>query len=249
MQRLDPTAAALEVVASRFGDAAVTFLAGSVMLGEATPTSDLDLVVVHERLEAAYRESFVHGGWPVEAFVHDPETLQHFFGMDRTRGVLQHMVANGVPLPKETDLSRTLTALAVEAIRTGPQPWSDADIAASRYEITNLIDDIRSPHSNEELTATGAQLYETLAKHFLLTRGQWSATGKSIPRRLALADPAFAARFSAAFAHLFQESQSDAVISLSEEVLMPSGGWLFAGYKAVAPKDWRLSRASGPPAN
>ena len=45
------------------------------MRGQATETSDLDLVVVYERLEAAYRESFVHGGWPIEVFVHDPETL------------------------------------------------------------------------------------------------------------------------------------------------------------------------------
>lgn len=29
-------------------------------------TSDLDLVVVYQRIDAAFRESFVYAGWPVE---------------------------------------------------------------------------------------------------------------------------------------------------------------------------------------
>jgi predicted nucleotidyltransferase len=58
MERQDPRTAALEVVSDRFGDAAVTFLSGSVTRGEATETSDLDLVVVYERVANAYRESF-----------------------------------------------------------------------------------------------------------------------------------------------------------------------------------------------
>lgn len=56
MTRLDPKLAACEVIAQRFDGAVVTFLSGSVMRGEETETSDLDLVVVYESIEAAFRE-------------------------------------------------------------------------------------------------------------------------------------------------------------------------------------------------
>ena len=63
----------------RYADAEVIFLAGSLIRGEGTPTSDLDLVIVFSQLPNAYRESFCFDSWPVEAFVRDPETLRYFF--------------------------------------------------------------------------------------------------------------------------------------------------------------------------
>ncbi len=244
MHRLDPRTAALEIVAERFEGAAVTFLGGSVMRGEGTETSDLDLVVVYERLDAAYRESFMHRGWPVEAFVHDPETLRYFFShVDRASGVpsLPDMVASGVPLPRANDLSKSLQTLAEETISTGPPRWNDVEVAASRYAITNLADDLRSPRSRAELVATAAALYSALGEHFLRGQGLWSASSKAIPRRLEAVAPAFAGRFTDAFERLFEKGQSEAVIRLCEEVLTPYGGWLFAGHKVVAPLEWRLS--------
>lgn len=71
----------------RYRDATAVRAAGSLVRGEGTAYSDLDLVVVYARLPAAYRESFVFEGFPVEAFVHDPETLEYFFAeVDYPRG-------------------------------------------------------------------------------------------------------------------------------------------------------------------
>ncbi len=63
----------------RYADAAAVFAAGSIVRGEGTAFSDLDLVVVYPRLPCAYRKSFRCEGYPVEAFVHDPETLPTSF--------------------------------------------------------------------------------------------------------------------------------------------------------------------------
>src|SRR4029077_11948786 len=116
-----------EIIAERFPGADVALLSGSVMRGEGTETSDLDIVVVFERLESAHRESFVHAGWPVEVFIHDPETLRHFFRTDRAGGVpiLADMVATGIPLPRATSLSRSVQALAGEVLAAGPPHWTD----------------------------------------------------------------------------------------------------------------------------
>ena len=249
MQRPDPMTAALEIVAERFGGATVTFLAGSVVRGDATATSDLDLVVVYGRLDAAYRESFLHRGWPVEVFVHDPATLRYFFlKSDGTRGVptLADMVASGVPLPEASDAARSLQALAAEVIATGPARWSERELASSRYAITNLVDDLRSPRSNAESVATATALYPALSQHFLRAQGLWSATAKAIPRRLHAVAPSIAQRFTDAFAELFETGRAESVITLAEEVLRPSGGWLFAGHKATAPPEWRLAQQPEP---
>jgi uncharacterized protein (DUF1330 family) len=242
--RPDPTAAALAIAAERYPAAAVVFLAGSVLRGEGTETSDLDLVVVHERVDAAYRESFLHEGWPVEAFVHDPETLRYFFEQDaRAAGVpsLADMVANGVPLPRASERAAALKALAAATLAAGPPQWTEAELAASRYAVTNLVDDLKSPRSRAELAATAATLYPALATHFLRARGLWSATAKTIPRRLAAVDPSVAERFVQAFAAVLERRETAVVIRLASDVLEPDGGWLFAGYKAVAPREWRTS--------
>jgi hypothetical protein len=75
-----------QALAGRFADADAGFAAGSILRGEGTTMSDVDLVVLYRRLPNAWRESFVLDGVPVEAFVHDGETLAWFLADDRPRG-------------------------------------------------------------------------------------------------------------------------------------------------------------------
>lgn len=112
------------VCASRYRDARVVFHAGSIVRGEDTPHSDIDLVVVHDRLDHAYRESFVADGWPIEAFVHDRETLLYFFGTDRAQGiaVLAAMIDEGAELPASNDFSAAIKNSARSALTAGPVP-------------------------------------------------------------------------------------------------------------------------------
>jgi predicted nucleotidyltransferase len=46
-----------QILDDRYPGADVIFLAGSLLRGEGTPYSDLDLVVIFERLHHAWRES------------------------------------------------------------------------------------------------------------------------------------------------------------------------------------------------
>ena len=43
------------------------------------------------------------------------------------------------------------------------------------------------------------------------------------------------------FTQLFEEVRASHVIELAEEILKARGGWLFDGYKAVAPQEWRIA--------
>jgi hypothetical protein len=236
------TKVAKEIFESKYPNARVVFLAGSIVRGEGTPCSDLDLVVIFDKLPAAYRESFYFQGFPVEAFVHDPETLNYFFyEVDRPSGIpsLAQMILEGVEVPKANDLSQSLKRLAAAAIELCPQKLSEEDIRKLRYNITNLVDDIRHPRSKDELIAAGTELYEALVDCYFGTNNLWSAKGKSIPRTLKQVDADLCSRYCNCFEELFAHGQPEKVIALAEEMLRPAGGFLFDGHKLEAPAAWR----------
>jgi hypothetical protein len=231
-----------EILAGKYSDARVIFLAGSIVRGEGTAYSDLDLVVIFDKLPAAYRESFYFQGFPVEAFVHDPETLNYFlYELDRPTGVpsLAQMVLEGVEVPEASEFSRSLKRLAASVIASRPPTLSEEDVRKLRYNLTNLVDDIRQPRSKDELVASGTELYEELADYYLRTNNLWSAKGKSIPRILKQADADLCLRYCNSFEELFVNGQPAKVIALAEEILEPLGGFLFDGHKLNAPADWR----------
>jgi hypothetical protein len=220
----------------------VIFLAGSIVRGEGTPYSDLDLVVIFDKLPNAYRESFYFQGFPVEAFVHDPETLNYFFyEVDRPSGIpaLAQMVLEGVEIPEPCELSQSLKQLAASVIASRPPELSEEDIRKLRYSITNLVDDIRHPRSKEELIASGTELYEELANYYLRVNSLWSAKSKSVPRILKQANAELYLRYCDGFDKLFVNGQPEKVVALAEEILKPHGGFLFAGHKLDAPAEYR----------
>jgi predicted nucleotidyltransferase len=234
--RVSPLEAARGVLGERYAGARVLFLAGSVMRGDATPTSDLDVVVVFEELADSYRESFTFGGWPVEAFVNDVDSLRYFYGRERKRGVpsLMRMVIEGVEVPEASEFSAGLKREASEAYKAGPLPFDDAELQLRRYRLTDWVDDIRFPRSGEELAASGAWLYQDASDFFFRSRGLWSAHSKTVPRRMRETDAEFASKFLAAFEALFTEKRSGPVVALVEEMLAPFGGTLFDGFRMDA---------------
>ena len=90
-----------------------------------------------------------------------------------------------------------------------------------------------------QLIASGTQLYDVVADHYLLSRNLWSAKGKSIPRQLQQVAPQFSKQFEESFSDLFINGKTEKLIELVNDMLVLDGGWLFEGYKLVAPTDWR----------
>jgi predicted nucleotidyltransferase len=233
--------------AGRYKDAVVAFAAGSIVRGEGTSFSDLDLVVVYARLPCAYRESFNFSGYPVEAFVHDPETLEYFFlEIDKPSGIpaLAQMVVEGVEIPGPSEISRELKRRAEAIISAGPPAIDRDGEQRMRYAVSDGLDDLRAPRSRDEMIAAAGRLYEQLADYHLRRQGLWSARGKAIPRILRRTDPKLCAAYCDAFQDLFVRGEPEAVIRLAEDLLAESGGPLFDGYRADAPPAWRRPRTA-----
>jgi hypothetical protein len=102
-------AAATATLASRFPGASFGLVAGSIMRGEGTTASDIDLVVIFSHLDAAWRESFELDGFPVEAFVHDHETIRWFMDQDAECGypIIVNMIVEGQAIGPDTSEAKT----------------------------------------------------------------------------------------------------------------------------------------------
>jgi hypothetical protein len=234
------------VLASRFRNAACGFVAGSILRGQGTVGSDIDLVVIYDRVDAAWRESFIDGGFPIEAFVHDPETLDWFIDQDIELGypIMADMVATGHVIGGDVVRANALKAHALSIVSKGPLPLTAKSGNGLRYVITDLLDDLRGKRSSAEIRAIAAQLFQPLADLTLLGRGTWSGKGKWIPRLLDKLDPQLARDFDDAF-RLAADGNSSAILALAENELTRHGGPLFAGDKREAPSSARRAADAG----
>lgn len=239
----EATELAAKIVAERFPDAEAAFVAGSIIRGEGTVLSDIDLVVLHTRLDHAWRESFLFDGTPVEAFVHDPETLNWFFSADlkTARPALVGMVAEGRVVGMRPGFAHGLKQRAQAMLAEGPPPIAQEQLDQLRYTITDKIDDLRGERSAEEIFAIGSALYAPLAEILLRARGSWIGAAKWLPRLLRKADPRLADRFTSAFQRLYGSLEADELISLADHALAPYGGRLFDGDRRAAAATARLA--------
>lgn len=235
---------ALQILTQRYSGAAFAIAAGSLVRGEGTATSDLDLIVIFNSLPCAHRESFEWSGRPVEAFVHDPETVSYFMAeVDCKSGypLMPHMILSGVIVPERSAMSDRLQAIARSMVEQGPPPLDVTQRTWMRYLVSDALDDLRSARSPEERVATAAALHDSLGNAYLRLRGKWSGKGKWLPRLLAQADAAFARRFTVAFDAIWRCGDCEQMATLVQEVLAPAGGLFHfsEGYYQAAKAEWR----------
>lgn len=238
-------AVAEKALASRFGGAACAFVTGSIMRGQGITGSDIDLVVVFRSLERAWRESFIEDGFPVEVFVHDPETLAYYLDKDIEGGhpIMANMVASGVVIGPDRALAEPILFSAAQALAKGPLPLAGPAYATMRYMASDLVDDLRGERPVAEVAAIAAHLYPRLIDLMLLGRGAWSGVGKWGPRLLRRLDSQLADSFDEAFRAAVQ-GDSAALLALAEAELQRHGGPYFDGYSQQAPLEARISTST-----
>jgi predicted nucleotidyltransferase len=239
-------AVARKCLDTRFSGASSVFVAGSIMRGEGTEFSDIDLVVVFSELPRAWRESFVLDGFPVEAFVHDPETLAYFIeaGVNSGTPIVAHMVANGVIIGEALEAADTLRQRARITLEQGPNPLAGEPYDTMRYFMSDLADDLRADRPIDEVGALAALVYPRLIDLILLGRHQWTGKGKWGPRLLRRFDPDLAHAAAKAFVDAVQGNKA-ALLSLVDQELSYHGGTYFDGYRVEAPLDARRPSING----
>lgn len=244
MNKLEPIEAAKLLLNEKFQDAEVVILSGSTVRGDATETSDLDIVVIYKKLECARRESFNYQEWPVEVFIHDLETLKYFFEeVDKPsrNPSLPQMVKEGVSVTPENETLKIAKKMAEEFFEIGPPKASTEKLNNCRYGISDLVEDLKSTRNDNELIAIGVRLFDVLSEYLFQRNDSWSGKGKWVSRKLLEIDKCLEKNFFDSFNVLFESKNPTEVISFVTEVLKSDGGYLFEGHNLDAPKDWRMT--------
>lgn len=231
MKRPGAIDAAKKFIESHFPTSQAAILAGSVVRGEETSTSDLDIVVIHEQIPFEYRESLIQFGWPIEVFVHNQQTIRQYFQSDceRARPSLPRMVAEGIPLIKHP----VITALKQEAnslLRDGPPSWSLQTIENKRYFLTDALDDFIGSTNRGESLCIANTIGESLHEFVLRTNGHWVGSSKWIIRALKEYDQQFASEYVDAFEQFYRKDEKNPIVKLVDTVLDGHGGRLFEGF-------------------
>lgn len=237
-QRPDPMQTIGKLVQERYPKAQAVFLAGSIPQKQGTATSDLDVVIIFDRLPNAYREAFIYDGWPIDAFIHDLETLAYFFervDLPSFAPALPNMVAYGIQIPQKTPLGDKLQQKALQLLKSPPKV-DPQELTTRRFLMTDLIDDLRAASNDHEKMTTVFRLYEKLAEFYLLAHYQWIGSGKQLARKLADFNEEKAKQFCSVFQN---PHDAEKIIAFAEDLLKPYGGLLWDGFRSEAPASYR----------
>lgn len=225
-----------------YPNAKAIFWAGSTAKNQATSTSDVDLVIIFEELDHAYREAFIYEDTPIDAFMHDPKTLSYFFDYIEAkdgRPALIQMIANGIEVLGVDNFSNEIKSLAQKAFEAGPKKWNKEEIDKERFLITDILDDIKSPKTKDEQMVSAVHLFEPLIQFYFRSQGKWSASGKSLIRLFNNDNPVLASKYTKGFNNLFKDGKTEGLESVVKEILEPFGGLLWNGFRSDAPREWK----------
>ena len=240
--RNEPLPTIQKLLKERYLDAKAVFWAGSVAANQGTDSSDLDLVIVFESLLNAYREAFIYDGWPIDAFIHDLDTLQYFCNKleaNDGRPALINMILKGREILEPNKFVEEAKQIARNAGDSGPDEWRQDQIDKERFLITDILDDIKSPKNKEEQIISAVHLFEPLLQFYFRTQKKWAASGKSLMRLLKTENPDLAEEFTKAFASLVQTDDAFGIESAVTKILAPHSGFLWNGFRSDAPAEWK----------
>jgi hypothetical protein len=166
-------------------------VSGSIVRGEAGPTSDLDVFVVHDE-PWRVRDQRWFAGVPAELFVNPAARIRQYFASEHAEGrpASAHMFATGevlgTPHPTVEELVREASAWLAR-----PLAFTDAQLAAQRYGAIDLLDDARDVIADDPTAAhvlLGSAVSIILGYAFL-ARGMFRPRRKRAVSALAALDP------------------------------------------------------------
>ncbi|WP_439876439.1 nucleotidyltransferase domain-containing protein [Bacillus mycoides] len=229
---MKPIEAAQNIITSQFSNCDVALLGGSVARGEATKTSDLDIVIFDHSLSSCYRESFYSNGWPVEVFVHNFETYKTFFKMDCDCGrpSLPQLVLEGFVLKGKVEIVERLKREANDLLMKGPDKWTEEMMKQKRYFITDALDDLIGATKREEELFIANLLADLVHEYVLRVNGQWLGNSKWFIKVLKRYDEVYAEKFVVVFDHFYKTGEKKDLIAFIEKTLEEYGGRMFEGF-------------------
>jgi hypothetical protein len=224
--------AARAFVATHFPDCLAAVLFGSVARGEATATSDLDIMIVTNEDVSPYRKSYCEHGWFIEAFVggrkYNEEKVRHFRGRHTPSFLTSY--AEGVILNDHHDFAQDLQEEAIAILERGPDELTRQEIDTYRYVITDWLDDFVDSKSYEESLFVAYDLAAKVGEFLLAYNRKWIGERKWLYRALQKLDQELADHLIEELKSFYQTGSKQGLIGSVVHVLDLAGGKLYEGY-------------------
>lgn len=212
----------------RYPDAGIAFLGGSAGAGRATPTSDLDILIVlaDEPRDVGYVQTSTHQGWLVEAFVCSRSTAEKWIqeGRQVRRPFLDVVAATGLALT-DNAATQAWSETARDALAAGPRKPTAAEINKGRYALSKALDDLRGNSDRAEGFAIAAEAFREAGLLSLLVQGGWMGDDKWLVRSLGATDDLGLVDWAASAAR-----DPDDLATICQAVLDTAGGYLQDGF-------------------
>jgi hypothetical protein len=232
MDRFSAIDTAKRIVAERYPDASAAFL-GRLTLSESnTPSGDLDIVIILRNGPAPFRETIQDHGWHIELFVHTPATVKYFSMLEAIghRATTEKMIADGSVLLSLNGAAEQIQSVATAHLAKGPSQIPDEELKRRRYVLTELLDDLSGTSNRLEIIYLVGQLIVGTSELALLTKFHWLASGKRLPRHLAICEPELSKRIVEATDAAIIGGKKEDLEAIVREVLAGVGGPLKEGY-------------------
>lgn len=216
-------------VVANYPKACAAFLGGSAASGDATESSDLDILILlrDEWSSTSFVETTTYEDQLVEAFVYGRGALNSWLekGRAEARPVLDRLVAQGVLLV-EGEVADELASASRRALEAGPAPIDSEQLNLRRYSLSAVVDDVAGTQDPGLRDVAMSTAWKEAAELALLSRGHWIGTGKWLLRELRAHDDLFDLA-----AWVDRGGRDDRALVESCRALLDSvGGYLQAGY-------------------
>jgi predicted nucleotidyltransferase len=163
-------------------------VAGSIVRGEAGPTSDLDVFVVHGE-PWRLRDQRRFAGVPAELFVNPAAQVRRYFATEhaRARPCTAHMFATG-------ELVEPVDPAIVELVREArdwlarPVDRTEAELEQLRYGAVDALDDARDTRDDATVRLLLGSVVQEIVAYAFISRRMFVPRRKDVVDKLAAID-------------------------------------------------------------
>lgn len=231
MTKIDYLKIAGKIVGDKYPSCDGALMAGSIVRGEGSETSDIDLIIYDDSIGRGYRESFYYDNVPIEVFVHSKKSFEYFFNYDCVKKMpsLPVMVMESIII-KEATYFKELKEKAKIIYDKGPGELQESELDFMRYFITDLRDDFIGSTDEFETILIANELIIKLHEFFLLSNNKWIGKSKWIKKSLLKYDSDFQLRFEKIFLEFYSSREKSNILKLIDEITQPYGGEFFEGF-------------------
>lgn len=140
------------------------------------------------------------------------------------------MCADGVVILDRDGAGARLQQEARELTTAGPPEATPDELKDRRYALTDLLDDLAGCAPPGERLFISTEIARRLCEFVLLRTRSWLGGGKWLARRVDEVWPGFSTELEGRVREAL-EGRTAGLIALAGEVLAPSGGRLWEGYR------------------